>query len=319
VIGVHGPAFDGVASLSIGTVISFVALGLATEFLDRRPTGHDGALMAMATCDDCGSSDIGLLETLPDTRRHVTCLDCGHDWFRGEPARVPTATTSSQGAQRRFPRPSDVSPERLAWVEELRVAFLARRPEPDPAVTDYWLRYQQIFSPEGLREAAPEELKDFANTATGAYPGNMSVLNTEWNALGPAEASQRVRDTVRYLLYGPDHTSMEDRLTQLIRRYGGLGMKGLNESLLTKVLCIMQPERFLPILMYSGVSGKREIAEAVYGLDLPPKGATSMTPGRLVFWSNDLLLALVGDGFATKQHASQFLWEAKDQAAAASS
>ncbi|MBA3250406.1 MAG: hypothetical protein H0T66_08925, partial [Geodermatophilaceae bacterium] len=69
--------------------------------------------------------------------------------------------------------------------------------------------------------------------------------------------------------------------------------------------------------MYSGVAGKREIAESVYGLVLPPKAATSMTQGRLVFWSNDLLRELVGDGFATQQHASQFLWEAKDQAVAA--
>lgn len=274
--------------------------------------------MAMATCTNCGSTEINLLETLPDTRKHVTCLDCGHDWLRGEPARVVTATSSSNTTQRRFPRPQDVAPERLAWVESLRQTFLARRPETDPEVSEYWLRYQQIFTPDGLREADPQELRDFANSPIGANPGNMSVFNTEWDALGPTEASQRVRDTIRYLLYGPDRLSMDDRLTQLIRRYGGMGMKGLRESLLTKVLCIMQPDRFLPILMYSGVAGKREIAESVYGLVLPPKGATSMTPGRLVFWSNDLLRDLVGDGFPTQQHASQFLWEAKDVAVAAS-
>lgn len=271
--------------------------------------------MAMATCTNCGSTEITLLETLPDTRKHVTCLDCGHDWLRGEPARMPTATSASNGTQRRFPRPTDVDPERLAWVEGLRTEFLTRQPEADPAVEAHWLRYQQVFSIDGLRAADPQELLDFVNDPTGANPGNMAVFNTEWNALGPAEASQRVRDAVRYLLYGPDRLSMEDRLTQLIRRYGGLGMKGLRESLLTKVLCVMQPARFLPILMYSGVAGKREIAESVFGLVLPPKGATSMTPGRLVFWSNDLLRDLVGDGFTTQQQASHFLWEAKDRAA----
>lgn len=273
--------------------------------------------MAVARCTSCGSSDISLLETLPDTRKHVKCLDCGHDWVRGEAARVIAASSRGSGEQRRFPIPADVAPERLAWVEELRVAFLARRPEPDPEVSEYWARYQQIFSADGLREAGPEDLKAFANTPTGANPGNMSVFNTEWNALGPAEASQRVREAVRFLLYGPERVSMPDRLTQLIRGTGGPGMKGFSEALLTKVLCVMQPERFLPILMYSGVAGKREIAESVYGLVLPPKGATSMTHGRLVFWSNDLLRDLVGEGFATQQHASQFLWEAKDQAVAA--
>jgi hypothetical protein len=210
-----------------------------------------------------------------------------------------------------------VTPERLAWVEGLRTSFLERTPEPDPAVAEYWRRYQHIFSIDGLREASPEDLKAFANTPIGANPGNVTVFNNEWNALGVAEASQRVRDSVRFLIYGSDRVSMPDRLTQLIRGTGGRGMKGFSEALLTKVLCVMQPERFLPILMYSGVAGKREIAESVYGLVLPPKAATSMTQGRLVFWSNDLLRELVGDVFATQQHASQFLWEAKDQAVAA--
>ncbi len=38
-----------------------------------------------------------------------------------------------------------------------------------------------------------------------------------------------------------------------------------------------------------------------------------MTPGRLVVWSNDLLLQMVGSDFPSLQHASQFLWWAKDQ------
>lgn len=273
--------------------------------------------MAVATCIECGSSDIALVETLADTRKSVKCLDCGHAWVRGEAVRVITATSRGSGEQRRFPRPSDVTPERLAWVEGLRSSFLARAPEPDPAVAEYWLRYQQIFSADGLREAGPQELRDFANMPIGANPGNVTVFNNEWDALGPAEASQRVRDAVRFLLYASDRVSMPDRLTQLIRGAGGPGMKGFGEALLTKVLCVVQPERFLPILMYGGVAGKREIAETVYGLALPPKAATSTTHGRLVFWSNDLLRELVGDGFATQQHAAQFLWEAKEQAVAA--
>lgn len=273
--------------------------------------------MAVARCTSCGSSDIGLLETLPDTRKHVSCLDCGHDWIRGEAARVFAPAPRTVGTQRRFPRPSDVTAQRLAWVAELREAFLARQPEPDPEVAEYWRRYQQLFTVDGLAEAAPEEFRDFANTSTGANAGNMSVFNTEWNALGEVEASQRVRDAIRFLLYGSDRTSMPDRLTQLIRGNGGFGMKGFSEALLTKVLCVVQPDRFLTILMYSGVAGKREIAESVYGLDLPPKGSSSMTPGRLVFWSNDLLRELIGDGFATQQHAAQFLSAAKEHAAAA--
>lgn len=273
--------------------------------------------MAVAQCTNCGSSDIALLTTLPDTRKHVECLDCGHDWVRGEATRVIIASArGASGEQRRFPRPSDVPPERLAQVAALRASFLTRTPEPDPDVAPHWQRYQQVFSADGLRAASPEDLRDFANTPTGANPGSLTAFNAEWDALGPVEAAQRVRDAVRFLLYGSDRLSMPDRLTRLIRRSGGLGMKGLGEALLTKVLCVVQPERFLPILVYGGVAGKREIAESVYGLSLPPTGATSMTQGRLVIWSNDLLRELVGDGFETPQHAAQFLREAKNTVAA---
>jgi hypothetical protein len=38
-----------------------------------------------------------------------------------------------------------------------------------------------------------------------------------------------------------------------------------------------------------------------------------MTIGRLIAWSNDLLLGLIGDGSKTQQHAAAFLWCAKDK------
>ncbi|MFB7467698.1 hypothetical protein ACFCZ1_30110 [Streptomyces sp. NPDC056224] len=37
------------------------------------------------------------------------------------------------------------------------------------------------------------------------------------------------------------------------------------------------------------------------------------TRGRLILWSNDLLLDLAGEGFTNRQHAAAFLWWAKDQ------
>ncbi len=91
-------------------------------------------------------------------------------------------------------------------------------------------------------------------------------------------------------------------------------MTGFRESLLTKVLCIVEPERFLPILIYSSeAGGKRQSAESVFGRSLPPAAKTSMTRGRLACWSNDLLVRAPGDGFVDLQHASSFLWRPKDQ------
>ncbi len=62
------------------------------------------------------------------------------------------------------------------------------------------------------------------------------------------------------------------------------------QALLTKVLCIAEPRRFLPIVKYTGAAGKKEIAETVFGLRLPEPEATSFTIGRLIIWSNDLLM-----------------------------
>ena len=47
-------------------------------------------------------------------------------------------------------------------------------------------------------------------------------------------------------------------------------MTGFKEALLTKVLCVMYPERFLSLLTYTSPrgDGKREIARA-YGLEPP--------------------------------------------------
>ncbi|MFE7359027.1 hypothetical protein ACFU8Q_39565 [Streptomyces sp. NPDC057543] len=91
-------------------------------------------------------------------------------------------------------------------------------------------------------------------------------------------------------------------------------MTGFNEALLTGVLCVMQPDRFLSILKYTTeAGGQREIARMVYGLDLPAPESINWTLVRLILWSNDILHALVGEGFANQQHAAAFLWWAKDQ------
>jgi hypothetical protein len=131
-------------------------------------------------------------------------------------------------------------------VNRLKEDFLRCKPAPQPEVDAYWARYQHIFSRDGLQRCDPQDLKDFANTATGARPGNMSVFNTAWNNMGDDLAARRTRDTIDFLLYGPEQIPLEDRLTALIEGDQGKGMTGFIESLLTKVLCIVQPKRFLP-------------------------------------------------------------------------
>lgn len=265
-------------------------------------------------CPSCGTDDdVVLVEVLPDSRRKLGCTSCGQGWVRGTgDVKVPTLPTLAE-IKSRFPQPGNVDPERLAHAHELKMAFLSNVPSPDPGVAQYWHHYQNVFSAAGLQTADPQDLKDFANSNVGANPGNMSVFNDAWNKMGRDAAAAQVRDIVDFLLRGPENVALEDRLTMLINGTKSYSIKGFKEALLTKVLCVVYPERYLTILKYTGEAGKREIALSVWGLELPDPQRVTWTIGRLVIWSNDLLLALIGEGFETQQHAAQFLWWAKDQ------
>lgn len=274
--------------------------------------------MALPTCPNCESTDIDGIEKLADGRLAVRCLNCGHEWIRGEAQRVSTVPVAAtyEALKAKFPTSSDVGVDAAARVEKLIAEFLEHTPTSEAQNAPYREKYQRTFSAEGLPEAAPADLKNFANNTILAHPGNMSVFNAAWNEMGDEKAAARLRSTIDYLLRGPEGTRLEDRFTDLVEERRGLGMTGFKESLLTRVLCIVEPDRFLPILIYTSPSGgKREIAASVWGLDLPPREKVSWTIGRLVTWSNDLLVDLLPDVFDDLGHAAAFLWWAKEQPA----
>ena len=272
--------------------------------------------MPPITCPVCGSGDLTGVDKLADGRLVVRCIDCDHEWIRGESRPVQKAPVAATYESLRvaFPKADDVRPEVRERVTRLIEAFLQTTPDLDPRVPPYRAKYQAVFSADGLPDADPEDLKAFANNAVIAHPGNMSVFNEAWNAMGADKAAARLRTTIEYLLRGPEGTRLEDRFTELVEGRKGLGMTGFKESLLTRVLCIVEPDRFLPMLKYTTPSGgKKEIASLVYGLELPPREKVSWTIGRLVTWSNDLLVELLDDTFADLSHAADFLWWAKDR------
>ena len=212
-----------------------------------------------------------------------------------------------------LPRPADVRPEVLKRAAELKAQFLKANPEGKATQTEFRETYQHLFSKDGLAQASPGELKYFANARGGASPGNMAPFNIAWRKLGDVEAASRVREAIEYLLYPSDDSSIEDRLTKLIQGGQDLGMKGFREALLTKVLCMVEPQRFIPILTYDSKAGKRQYAKWVFDLDLPEPASVSWAIGRLIIWSNNLLMELAGEGFEHAEHVGEFLWWAKDQ------
>jgi hypothetical protein len=140
----------------------------------------------------------------------------------------------------------------------------------------------------------------------------MAGFNRAWNEIRPEEGTRRVVEALEYLLYGPSNRPLEHRLTDLIEE-DKIGMKGFKEALLTKVLCVVHPDRFLPILKYTGKAGKAEIANLVYNVRLPDPDRSRQRIGYLIVWSNDLLVDLLRNDFDDLIMAGSFLWWAKDR------
>jgi hypothetical protein len=274
--------------------------------------------MALIACPKCNSEDItGTPQA--DSRLLITCADCGHEWLRGEARRDPgrPAVQTIDSLHAAFPTPRDVRFDVRERVGTLIADYKLDHRGPVAEVAEYRARYQELFSREGLPSASPEDLLDFATTDTIASAGNMSGLNRAWKTQGPDKAAAKVRESIEYLLYGPESLRLEDRLTQLIEGKKGGGFPSFNkEPLLTKVLCVVEPERFLPVLKYSApTDGKKEIAKLVFELDLPPAEKVAWTIGRLAIWSNDLLRSLIGNDIPDLQAATQFLAWAKTRPA----
>ena len=274
--------------------------------------------MAIISCANCQSdNDIHLEGSGPDGLRILRCGECGHTWSPVVVTHAPTFTrTPFEMAQGRFANAEMVEPALAARVQRLKTKFLktGAGAEPDPAVAEYYAGCRELFSVEGLERCSPQDLKSFVSNQTGVSVGNTSVFSRAWKRLGEDVAADRTRASISYLLRGPDAVPLEDRLTQLIEDHAATGMPGFKEALLTKVLCIMQPERFLPILTYATENtGKADLTLTVYGLHLPKVDLTSMQIGRLAVWSNDLLLELAGDGFSGPQHVAEFIWWAKER------
>ena len=277
--------------------------------------------MALITCPTCSSEEISG-KPQADGRLLIHCEDCGAEWLRGETRRDPArpAVQTVESLQASFPTAADVRPDVRERVAGLVAEFRQAPFAPDPDLAGYRERYAALFTPEGLRSATADQLLHFVNSTTVADPGNVSGFNRAWKTAGPDRAAPQVRASIDYLLYGPDSVRLEDRLTHLVDgTKKGLGFPSFKEALLIKVLCVVQPERFLPVVRYTAsAGGKKELAARVFDLELPPVEKSTWTIGRLAVWSNDLLHSLLADELTDPQDAGRFLvWASARPAVAA--
>ncbi|WP_291081554.1 hypothetical protein [Dietzia sp. UBA5065] len=223
------------------------------------PISVDGGADEAYFCEECSN--------LVHTRAPVVTA----------PRRIPRPAATVRGE---LPGPSDADAGRVAEVEAVKIQFLARPRDSGSKVAGYLEGYQQVFSSVGLAACAPGVLKDFANSNIGCNPGNMSVFNSAWNELGEREAAERVREVIDYLLRG-EGLDLEDRFSALVNGSASVEMKGFKEALLTRVLWVDDPGRFVPLLTYTGNAGKKEIARSIWGLRLPDPDSVDWSLGRL--------------------------------------
>ena len=199
--------------------------------------------MALIACPKCNSEDINGTPQA-DSRLLIHCNDCGTEWLRGEARRDPSrpAVRTIDSLHAAFPTPRDVRLDVRERVDLLKAQFLLDHRENDPDVEKYRDRYQELFSREGLATRPAEDLYEFANSDTVGSAGNMSGFNRAWKTQGPDKAAQKVRESIEFLLHGPESLRIEDRLTQLVDGKK-VGFPSFNkEPLLTKVLCVVEPD-----------------------------------------------------------------------------
>ncbi len=220
----------------------------------------------------------------------------------------------------RFPTLDDVGDDALRRLAALKAAWPRARPRPDPYAADFRRLHELMFSRAGLPHTEPGQLRDFVTSDVLALSGNTTSFAREWRRLGDRDASRRFRGVVEYLLRGEngeddgggadDDLPLPDRFTALAEGRSEYAMGGVREPVLTRILAVALPERFLPVLTVDGGSGgegKRELARSVLGLELPAVDRSRHTVGRLACGSNDLLVDALGAGFPDLDDAAAFL------------
>ena len=303
--------------------------------------------LACPSCEEAAAEYVGMAD---DGRNEMRCTACGHHWLLGakpvspravapKPApKAPRAPAGRSGGSRtttttrsaapsapaappvavRFPTLDDVPDEALRRLAALKAAWPRARPRPDPYAADFRRLHELMFSRAGLPHTEPGQLRDFVTSDVLALSGNTTSFAREWRRLGDRDASRRFRGVVEYLLRGEngedddsaDDLPLPDRFTALAEGRSEYAMGGVREPVLTRILAVARPERFLPVLTVDGGSGgegKRELARSVLRLELPAVDRSRHTVGRVACGSNDLLVDALGAGFVDLDDAAAFL------------
>lgn len=210
-----------------------------------------------------------------------------------------------------FPTINDLPEETRQLIQELKAKDLPRRPRVDAETEATRKHFKKVLAADSLPTASPEDLHSLANSQKAGNTGNQQSFNVYWNKVGKERGAAEMRAALQYLLYGEGE--LADRLSGLIQGTSSNAMTGLKEGIAVKALCMVHPDRFLPILYYRGGAGKKEIAQALFNIELPDPDKSRHPIGRLIVESNDLLVQIVRPEYDDLERAGGFLWDAYHQ------
>jgi hypothetical protein len=265
----------------------------------------------MVRCPNCGGDDLELAERLDGDARIIRCNRCGYQWQRGQvPQHAIPGETNEGRLRAQFPTIDDVPSKRLQALQA-RINDPGQ-PKWSEHQVEFRTRYRTLFSTrDHLGRMTAEDFRDFfiSGELADAGPARFMAART-LKQLGADAFLEKVQAALEYLLFN-EQRSLEQRLTDLIDGQAPPAVKGVREAILTKVLAAAWPEKIFPALVYDseGGSGKRQVAEALLGLSLPPRDRSNWTIGRLAIWSNDLFVDLASVlGFQDLPRAADLVW-----------
>jgi 5-methylcytosine-specific restriction enzyme B len=166
-----------------------------------------------------------------------------------------------------------------------------------------------VLTEESLNAAInhPEtfDLPAFRRIASNAYggAGNQGQMNSYLSA-GP-EAIPPLARTIEHLLYGAGDEV--DRLDDVLDN-PEWKVRGFGEALATKCLAVVYPERWVPLFVYRGESGKRAVTR-LPELPIEPLDERGKSRAQLAKESNDALRDLMRPYYGDDSWGAMvFLW-----------
>jgi len=131
--------------------------------------------------------------------------------------------------------------------------FRTERPYPTPrdeASIAERTRWAALLAEGEVALLDPSELRSIISTNRYGGPGPQPTLNT---TLRDPEQYDRILHAIDFLLWGDGDVG--ERLDRVLDQ-DDLGLRGLGESVLLKLLAIAHPDRFIPIFPLTGNFGK---------------------------------------------------------------